>query len=296
MTHMDSIRDFGYIFWSMNKAFIHYCVVEDAPQGDVTTEAVFGKEPQKAEAIFLAKEDLVLSGLAAVEEILRTEFRKLKLRAQVRDGAYLKKGATFAVLTGPVQDILRAERLCLNVMQRLSGVATLTKRFADHARPFGVTLLDTRKTTPGFREWEKQAVLHGGGSNHRMNLSDQYLIKDNHIAAAGSVSLALKHVFLHQKRRKDKPRVEVEVTDLASLREALTFKPDIVLLDNMTPGLIRKAVTIRNQLAPKVLLEISGGVTLKNLKKYLSLGVERISVGALTHSAPAADISLEIKL
>jgi nicotinate-nucleotide pyrophosphorylase (carboxylating) len=280
----------------MNKTFIHHCILEDLPQGDITTEAVFGKVPRKAKAVFLAKQDLVLSGLTAVKEILRTEFYKLKLRAQVRDGALLKKGATFAELVGPVQDILRAERLCLNVMQRLSGVATLTKCFADLAKPFGVTLLDTRKTTPGMREWEKQAVLHGGGFNHRMNLSDQYLIKDNHIAAAGSVALALERVMSHQRRHKNKPRIEVEVTNLSELREALTFKPDIVLLDNMTPALIRKAVMVRNRLAPKVLLEISGGVTLKNLQKHLPLGVERISIGALTHSAPAADISLEIKL
>lgn len=193
-----------------------------------------------------------------------------------------------------MQELLVAERLILNLLQRASGIATLTQEFTKIAKPFGVQILDTRKTIPGLRALEKQAVLDGGGHNHRHTLSDQYLIKDNHIAAAGSVSLALQQVLTHKKTHKLKAKVEVEVTNLAELKEALALKPDIILLDNMTPALIKKAVALRNQADKKILLEISGGVTLKNLKTFLPLGVERISVGALTHSAKAVDISLEI--
>lgn len=278
----------------MEKAALKRLIKEDCPGGDITTEAIFGASA-RATGILLAKQDLVVAGFSAVKEILNAGFSSLKFKVLVKDGARVARGTAIGTLSGTVRDLLVAERLCLNVLQRMSGIATLTEEFARLAEPYGVAVLDTRKTTPGLREWERRAVTDGGGTNHRLNLSDQYLIKDNHVAAAGSVSEAVKRVFAHKKRNRLKARVEVEVTNLKELREALALAPDIILLDNMTPALIRAAVKLRNAVNRKVLLEISGGVTLKNIRQFLSLGVERISIGALTHSAKAVDISLEVR-
>jgi nicotinate-nucleotide pyrophosphorylase (carboxylating) len=279
----------------VQKAAIKRFLKEDCPAGDITTEAVFtGK--RRATGVLLAKQNLVVSGFAAVKETLAAEFPALNLKIAVADGARAVKGERIGVLSGPVTALLVAERLCLNVLQRMSGIATLTAEFVRLANPRGVVILDTRKTAPGLREWEKRAVIDGGGVNHRMSLSDQYLIKDNHIAAAGSVTEALRRVFTHKKKRRARALVEVEVTDLRQFREALAFEPDIVLLDNMAPTMIREAVRMRNAASHRgaPLLEISGGVTLDNIREFLPLGVERVSIGALTHSARAADISLEV--
>lgn len=296
----------------MNKNIFQFFLHEDAPHGDITTRAVMGRGNPKAEAQFLAKQDLVLSGLTAVSEILRQKFPRLKLKIKKRDGARLKKGTVFGLLQGPVQDILLAERLSLNLLQHLSGIATLTQKYVERAKRHPVQILDTRKTTPGLRLWEKQAVRDGGGVNHRVSLSDQYLIKDNHITVAGSVGVALKRVLEHRRRGGIDPArvlVEIEIATVSQLREALPFQPDIILLDNMTPRQIRDCVKLRQKLvgaSPRFaclwhggrpfhpIFEISGGITLKNLKKYLGLGIERVSVGALTHSAPAVDISMKI--
>lgn len=289
---------FGYIrekiTTQMESTLINFFLNEDAPSGDITTRAVMGSRNPKVRARFLAKQDLVLSGLAVVSKILHQKFPRLKLKMKNRDGAKLKKGTVFGFLSGPVQDILLAERLCLNILQRLSGIATLTSRYVMMAKKYRVDILDTRKTMPGLRIWEKQAVRDGGGVNHRISLSDQYLIKDNHITAAGSVTKALTAVLQHRKKTRSRALIEIEVATLSQLREALPLCPDIILLDNMTPRQIRDCVKIRSLAGNYPLFEISGGVTLKNLKKYLGLGIERISVGALTHSAPAVDISMKI--
>lgn len=275
----------------MNLKLIHYFVSEDA--GDITSRAIFGKSRKCAQAHFLAKQDLVLSGFACVREILTECFPKLRLVTYKRDGSKVRKMDVLAKLSGPAQDILRAERLCLNLLQHLSGIATLTSKFVAFAPK--IQVLDTRKTTPGLRQEEKKAVRDGGGFNHRFNLSDQYLIKDNHIQAAGSVTVALEKVKAHRKHRKGNEKIEIEVKNILEFKEALALKPDIILLDNMKPAQIRKLVRLRNQFSGKTpLLEISGGVTLKNFRQHLNLGVERISIGALTHSAPAVDISLKI--
>lgn len=302
----------------MNKNLFNFFLHEDAPHGDITTRAVMGSSNPKAEAQFLAKQDLVLSGVTAVFEILRQKFPRLKLKIKKSDGANLKKGMVFAFLHGPVSDILLAERLCLNLLQHLSGIATLTARYVAVAKKYKIAILDTRKTTPGLRHWEKQAVRDGGGVNHRTSLSDQYLIKDNHITAAGSVTHALTAVLRHREQNQALKRrggiyparvlVEIEIATASQLREALPFQPDIILLDNMTPRQICECVKMRGELVgasracqPQAggrpfhpIFEISGGITLKNLKKYVCLGIERISVGALTHSAPAVDISMKI--
>lgn len=270
-------------------------LAEDAPGEDITSVAIFGDSSEKSRAVILAKDDLVVSGFFVVKDFLKVCFPEIKTKVLNGDGSKVRKGTDLAILTGPVQALLRAERILLNILQHLSGIATLTSHFVKIAAPHGVKILDTRKTLPGWRDWEKQAVRHGRGLNHRRDLSESYLIKDNHIAAAGSVTTALKNVHAHQKKSGQKKIVEVEVKNILELQEALSLKPDIILLDNMTPAKIRESVKIRNATNKKVQLEISGGVTLKTLPQLAKLGVERISVGALTHSAPAADISMKIR-
>lgn len=269
-------------------------IQEDAPKGDVTTQAIFGRQNIQAHAVILAKQDLVVSGFYCVKRLLKAEFPRLKLNVIKKDGSRVKKGMPMAQLNGPIQDLLLCERVMLNILAHLSGVATLTRRFVDLKGKRKVVILDTRKTMPVWRSWERLAVHDGGGHNHRMSLSDQYLIKDNHVALIGSVEEAIKRVYRHRKRGGFKAKVEVEVKDLRELRDALSLSPDVILLDNMNVVQIKQAVSLRRQIAPKVQLEVSGGVTLKNFKKWLKLGVERISIGSLTHSAPAVDISLII--
>jgi nicotinate-nucleotide pyrophosphorylase (carboxylating) len=280
----------------MNKNLIQYFILEDAPQGDITSQAIFAQKKQTITANMIAKESLVVSGLSTIKDILKQKFPKVKLSVLKKDGSLVKKGTIIGKVKGPVTDVLLMERLCLNFLQRLSGVATLTHAFVTKAKPHKVSILDTRKTTPGLRDLEKSAVLDGGGKNHRMSLSDQYLIKDNHIDAAGGVLEAIDCVLEHQKKHRKKPLIEVEVRDEAEFCEALLMKVDMIMLDNMTTTQIKRLVKLRNQYGKKPLLEISGNVTLKNLDKYLKLGVERISVGALTHSTRAVDISLTIDI
>lgn len=279
----------------MNSKLSHFYVLEDAPRGDITSQAIFNGSQKEVKAHFLAKQDLVVSGFDCVSEILKKNFPKLKLVISKPDGSKVRRMTVLGKLSGPVQDVLKAERLCLNLLQHLSGIATLTSKFVAIARMKKVQILDTRKTTPGLRQEEKQAVRDGGGVNHRFNLSDQYLIKDNHIQATGSVTLAIQKIQADRKRRGGKEKIEVEVRTILEFKEALALKPDIILLDNLSPAQIQKLVAIRNRVGKTPQLEISGGVTPKNFKRHLNLGVERISIGALTHSAPAVDISLKIK-
>ena len=280
---------------TQSKAFL----TEDAPSGDITTEAIFGDKSQAGKAIIIAKQELVISGLAAATDFLRHEFPKIKIQCVKKDGQRVKSKTVIAHLNGPIADLLRAERVILNLLQRLSGIATLTATCVKIAGAKGPKILDTRKTTPGLRLLEKAAVLDGGGHNHRQSLSDMYLIKDNHIAAAGSVSVAISRVLEHRRKNRLKALIEVEVTTLTELAEALSLSPDIILLDNMSPKLINQAVafcrSIKSRTGKKApLLEISGGVTIKTLPRYVKLGVDRISLGSLTHSAPAVDLSMAI--
>lgn len=278
----------------MTNILYNFFLKEDSPAGDITSEAIF---PAKigAKAVIFAKEPLILSGLRLVQDFLRKKFPQIKCQAHFRDGQKIKTGQILATLVGPAQKIFQVERILLNILQHLSGIATLTNAFVKIARPHHVKILDTRKTLPGWRELEKQAVKDGDGINHRPGLSDAYLIKDNHIAVAGSVAKSLEKVFAHRKRCHQGKIVEIEVKNLKQLREALVLNPNIILLDNMNFAMLRQAVRLRKQINKKVLLEISGGVTLKTLKKYVRIGVERISVGALTHSARAVDIAMDVK-
>ncbi len=283
----------------MSKSFFKQLLREDAPQGDITTRAVFGAAKKKATACFVTREAITVSGFAAVREFLRVNFPGLKIKIYRNDGSRARTGETLAKVTGDVTSILVAERVSLNLLQHLSGIATETARYVTLAQKFSrttVKILDTRKTTPGLRIYEKQAVRDGGGVNHRQNLSDQYLIKDNHIDAAGDLKKAVAAVVKHRQRTKSRALIEVEVRSLSEFKTALALPVDIILLDNMRAFQIKECVALRGFGKSKKmpLLEVSGGVTLKNLKKYLALGVDRISVGALTHSVRAVDIALKI--
>lgn len=268
-------------------------IKEDAPEGDVTSKAIFASDNPVVTAHLVAKSRLVVSGMVTIKTVIRSQFKKLKLLVKTPDGAKVSKGELMAVLKGPVQQVLLAERLILNLLQRLSGIATLTHDFVQAAPQ--VQILDTRKTTPGLRLLQRRAVKDGGGCNHRWGLSDQYLIKENHIEAAGSIAQALERVWVHKKRTKNRHKVQIEVKTVSEFKQAIPFQPDYILLDNMSASQIKKCVDYRNQCGRTPLLEISGGITLKTVKSYAKLGVERISVGALTHSAISADISLLIQ-
>jgi nicotinate-nucleotide pyrophosphorylase (carboxylating) len=252
---------------------------------DVTTSAIVDLDLM-GEAMVVARKPGVLSGSDAAARVFEMIRPPSKYEALVADGTRLEAGDEVARITGSLSSILIGERTALNFLQRLSGIATMTRRYADALAPYqNVTLLDTRKTTPGLRSLERSAVRAGGGHNHRDGLWDAILIKDNHVAAAGSVGEAIR------RARKAAMPVEVEVDTLEQLTEALAVGAEIVLLDNMSAAQMRQAVEIT---AGRARLEASGGMTLEGAVAAAQAGVDRISVGALTHSAPALDLSLEV--
>lgn len=253
---------------------------------DVTTSSIV-EAGLMGEAVVVARKPGVLSGSDAAARVFEMIQPRSEYHALVPEGTRLEAGDEVARVTGPLGSILIGERTALNFLQRMSGIATMTRRYADALAPYpNTTLLDTRKTTPGLRFLERAAVRAGGGHNHRDGLWDAILIKDNHIEAAGSVREAIK------RARKAAMPVEVEVETLEQLAEALDCNAEIVLLDNMPVELMRKAVEIT---AGRAKLEASGGMTLEGAVAAARSGVDRISVGALTHSAPALDLSLEVK-
>lgn len=252
---------------------------------DVTTQSIV--DPTLiGEAVIVAGHPGVLCGAEVAARVFELMRPPCAYRAMRADGALIQSGDEVARVSGPLTSLLTAERTALNFLQRLSGIATVTRRYADALAPYpSVKLLDTRKTTPGLRFLERAAVRAGGGHNHRDGLWDAILIKDNHVAAAGGVRLAIERA-----RRTGMP-VEVEVENLDQLHEALNAGAEIVLLDNMSPEVMRRAVEIA---AGRAKLEASGGMTLDGAVAAARVGVDRISVGALTHSAPALDLSLEV--
>jgi nicotinate-nucleotide pyrophosphorylase (carboxylating) len=252
---------------------------------DVTTEAVVDPELM-GEAIVIARKPGVLSGTDAAARVFEMVRPPCEFQALLADGARLEADDHVARITGPLASILTAERTALNFLQRLSGIATMTRRYADALGEYPeVRLLDTRKTTPGLRFLERAAVRAGGGHNHRDGLWDAILIKDNHVAAAGGVTEAIS------RARRARMPIEVEVDTLEQLHEALDEGAEMILLDNMSPALMRRAVEMT---AGRARLEASGGMTLEGAVAAAKAGVDRISVGALTHSAPALDLSLEV--
>ncbi len=260
---------------------------EDAGLGDVTSRAIFS-EKDRSRGFIDAKQDLVICGLEVAARVFAKVDPRIKAAPLVRDGARVKRGARVMTLSGPTASLLTAERTALNFLQRLSGIATKSRAFADAVAGTGVRIADTRKTTPGWRALEKYAVRCGGCANHRASLGEHVLIKDNHIAAAGSLA---KAVHLGRAAAPHSAKIEVEATTLAEVREALRAHAEVILLDNMTPAEIRAAVAV---IAGSAIVEVSGGVRFETLREFALPGVDVISIGALTHSAIAVDLSLTI--
>ncbi|MBI3884145.1 MAG: carboxylating nicotinate-nucleotide diphosphorylase [Opitutae bacterium] len=260
---------------------------EDAGLGDVTSRAIFPAR-HRSRAVIDAKQDLVVCGLEVAARVFARVDPALKTKLLARDGDRVKKGAIVLRVEGPTAALLTAERTALNFIQRLSGIATQARRYADAVKGTGVRIVDTRKTTPGFRALEKYAVRTGGCFNHRASLGEHVLIKDNHIAAAGSLT---KAVQLCRAAAPHLTKIEVEAKSLAEVREALRAGAEVILLDNMTPDQVRAAVAV---IAGAALVEVSGGVRFETLRDYALPGVDVISIGALTHSAVAADLSLDL--
>jgi nicotinate-nucleotide pyrophosphorylase (carboxylating) len=265
---------------------VQAALAEDVGTGDVTTEATVAPEAV-GEAELLVKEPGVVCGLGVVEATFRALDPEVRFEPLVPEGAVLEEAAAVALVSGPERAILTGERVALNFLGRLSGIATLTKRYVDAVAGTGAAILDTRKTTPGLRALEKHAVACGGGRNHRFGLDDAVLVKDNHLRATGSIARAVELV----RTTTDLP-IEVECERLDQVEEALAAGVDAVLLDNMTPGDLRAAVALVGRRART---EASGGITLENVRAVADTGVDEISVGALTHSARSLDVSLELR-
>jgi nicotinate-nucleotide pyrophosphorylase (carboxylating) len=264
---------------------------EDIGRGDITTQATVTRT-QSAKGRFIAKEPMVVAGLEAAEAVFSTLDSQQQIEAFVSDGDEVEAGKVIARTAGFADVLLAGERLALNLMQRLSGIATLTRRFVEAVEGTQAQIVDTRKTTPGLRMLEKYAVATGGGRNHRFGLDDGVLIKDNHVALAGGVATAVERA---RKAVGHLHKVEVEVSRERDLRDAVEAGADILLLDNQTPEDTRRLVEVARSLKPGLLLESSGGITLENVRAYAEAGVDLISIGALTHSARAVDISFKIQ-
>jgi nicotinate-nucleotide pyrophosphorylase (carboxylating) len=275
---------------------IDLALAEDlGSDGDLTSAAIIPPSAH-GEAAFVVRPGGVLAGLPVVKQVVENVSPRLELEVVREDGSLIRAGERVAVLRGPMRQILTAERTALNFLQRLSGVATLTRRYVDAVSGLPARILDTRKTTPGWRLLEKYAVRTGGGTNHRMGLFDGLLIKDNHLAClAGTVWDEVESRLTEFRKVYPHLPVEIEVDTLDQLERALPLA-DIVLLDNMTLDQLRIAVERRNRAFPKARLEASGGVNLQTVRGIAETGVDRISVGALTHSAPALDIGLDYVL
>jgi nicotinate-nucleotide pyrophosphorylase (carboxylating) len=271
---------------------IRLAIQEDLPLGDVTTAALF-PSPTPALARIVAQQSLVVAGLAAAVRTFQTVDPSLVLSLHRQDGERAQDGDCLLQIEGDGRSILKAERVALNFLQHLSGIATLTRRFCNAVRGYPVTILDTRKTIPGLRALQKWAVLLGGGTNHRRSLSDTILIKDNHLALLNHTTTPVQTAC--HKAKASAPHnmnVIVEVESLADVRQAVAGRADIILLDNMDPATVRQAIRL---IKGRALVEVSGGITLKNVRAMAAAGPDRISIGALTHSAPAATLSLVLE-
>ncbi len=268
---------------------------EDIGTGDVTTLATVPAD-RHATGTILAKEAGVISGIDVARFVFARVDSAIEFTALVSDGDRVEVRTDLARIAGPARSLLVAERTALNLMQRLSGIATIAARYVAATEGTKAKIVDTRKTTPGLRELEKRAVQHGGARNHRFGLADGILIKDNHLAAIGGPDRITKAIVAARAFAPHTLRVEIEVTNLAELDEALQAGADIILLDNMDTPTMAVAVMRRDAVGSAALLEASGGITLGRIPEIAAAGVDLISVGALTHSAPALDISLDLNL
>lgn len=280
-------------------AILEQALIEDHATRDATTELTL--DPKlPASATIVAKQDCILAGWDAIPRILEV-FRKLDQTStrrfavvhhpEIFDGVHVRKGQAVAIIRGDARTILACERVTLNLLQRMCGIATETRRYVDAVDGTGAKILDTRKTVPGLRVLDKYAVCCGGGHNHRMDLSDGVLIKNNHISLGGGIQQVLARAL---KRRKPGQMIEVEVRTMKELEEALEGGADSLLLDNMTPAEVRQSVRIARRRSGKIPIEASGGITLETVRKYALTGVDYISVGALTHSVTAIDLSMRL--
>ena len=272
------------------RGIVGRALVEDIGARDITTEALVPAS-ERARAVVVAHGACVVSGTTVAKAVFRRVDPSLEVGIPTKDGRCVLKGGKVLTVAGRAGSILSAERTALNFLQRMSGIATLTSMFVAKVRRFGVTILDTRKTTPGLRVLEKYAVLCGGGKNHRMGLYDMVLIKDNHrrVWVKGD-GRTLAAAVVAARKRFPGATIEIEVENLSELSSALEGSPDWILLDNMTPGRVRECV---KQCRGRTRLEASGGITLKNVERIARAGVDAISLGCITHSAPAANLSLE---
>ena len=281
-------------------AILSNALMEDQATRDATTLATIDPQ-QKAMATIIAKQDCVLAGIASVQRIFETfadlegesrAYPEVSIPQEIFDGVHLRRGESVASIRHNARVLLSCERLILNLLQHLSGIATVTRTYVDAVEGTGVRLLDTRKTVPGLRQLEKYAVRCGGGFNHRLDLSDGILVKNNHIDLAGGVRVAIERALAN---RKGEQPVEVEVRDMLELEGALKYGAESILLDNMTPAQTHEAVARIRREARAMKIESSGGITLDNVRQYAEAGVDYISVGALTHSARAVDLSMRIE-
>lgn len=267
-------------------------LAEDIGRGDITTQATVPADV-RGQGKFLAKEYLVVCGISIAEAVfIHLDAENPEIETNVNEGDEVEEGTVFATLKGYADVLLTGERVALNLLQRMSGIATLTRQYVKAVEGTKAQIVDTRKTTPGLRMLEKYAVTIGGGKNHRLGLDDGILIKDNHIALAGGITQAVSAAkslsgHLH--------KIEVEISNWAQLREALNAGADIVMLDNQTPEEAQKLVQMARDINPNVLIEGSGGMDLDKVRSYAEAGVDLISVGRLTHSARAVDISFKIQ-
>ncbi|ASV74911.1 Quinolinate phosphoribosyltransferase [decarboxylating] [Thermogutta terrifontis] len=299
--------DFSQITWGPDleencRQLVRMAVREDlGSEGDITTLAIVSADAC-GETLVVSRADGVLAGLPVVPIVFEELGNSLSWQPLLQDGALVTKGSVVGRISGPVRTILAAERIILNFLGKLSGIATVTRQYVNEVRHTRAKIYDTRKTTPGWRLLEKYAVRCGGGRNHRLGLNAAVLIKDNHLAwlteaCRGDRVLAVKRAVSLAREfcsRLAKPvMVEIEVDDLQQLEAVLPERPDIVLLDNMSPAMLREAVALRNSVAPEVELEASGGIDLSNVRMVAETGIERISVGALTHKAVWLDLGLD---
>lgn len=272
------------------RRLIELALDEDLGRGDVTSAVALPDGRKRVTADMNAREPIVAFGIDVAAAVFAMVDPEIEVERHVNDGARVDKGGLLLTVRGPANTTLAAERTALNFVQRLSGVATLSKRYADHVTGTKARVVDTRKTTPGYRVLEKAAVLAGGCANHRFDLGSGILIKDNHIAACGSVRAAVETA---RAKAPHPLRIEVEVTNLGELDEALAAGAEIVLLDNMTPSQVEVAAARAH--SKGVMVEVSGGITLATIADYARAGADLISVGALTHSAPSVDIGLDVR-
>lgn len=292
MRKVDNLRPMNWLDNGDVLSAIGEFLAEDIGRGDITTQATVQPEVRGL-GRFLAKEYLVVCGIEVAEAVfLHLDAEISEIETSVNEGDEVEEGAVFATLKGYADVLLTGERVALNLLQRMSGVATLTRQYVRAVEGTNAVIVDTRKTTPGLRLLEKYAVTVGGGRNHRMGLDDGVLIKDNHIALAGGITEA---VLAAKQKAGHLHKIEVEITNWAQLREAIEAGADIVMLDNQTPEEAAKLVEMSRNMNPGVLIEASGGMNLDRVRSFAEAGVDLISVGRLTHSARAVDISFKIQ-